>query len=895
MLFRCRSKTIVFIVLFVLLNSFWAYAEPLNDNFISAEIISGDSGSISSTNVDATAEPGEPNPAGVSDPQSSIWYTWTAPSSDTFLFTTEGSDFDTTIGVYTGQSVDNLILIADNDDYSGSQSGVSFTAVEADEYYILVGGYQGAQGNVQLNWSTYQETLITGTIKRAGGDDNTQPVYAYIYYNGSHSWKYTYITIPVDTESVDFELSVDPGDWGTLQYDLTSQNDYVYASVGYYNPTGTQPFSRDATNVYSNNPPDPIELELIPGIRVSGKIALPSGETYSENVEGYITLRTVSEDHLDSVWFSIGANTSEVTWQANIAPDQDQVIVQSQINRSNFDPGPSYLDSAYYSSEGMVGLAANADVLDCSFTRENIDLVLLKGDIISGVISLEGSDEFSADAWVQLTASWGNNWFDSVYTGYYPDEGSTSLTYMLAVPPDAHSSYALEYYLDDPSLENYQRFGYYSSSPDPRGGYCRSMADTFSPGSDHPFIDFTFLKGYSIGGSVRLPDGATAAEDLVVSLGTVMPPEGEYATTVTPYFYERATITADSNSAEYEVSLPVSCEGSLEEYYLGYRQNSKDYVYLGYYKNNSETVGLLTNGRTFTEGQSYTDINIEVIRGNEISGTISVPDGMNVPENGLAVKLGSLQEPSGIYHTTVIIEPLTTSSDYTIRVAPDVGDTALGYKVQGYSDLAPKGYYSGLANINGVSGRFDYAEMMDPTIPNPGKDFTLDPGNEVSGVIYAQGEPDSEQRYNVEVTLAADPDDPATVYWDTVLRVSPGESIPYSTRVILDTHTFVQFKNEDNSEWLPLGYYYDEVSSVETMLEATQLIPYEDHLFTNLFLGTSMAGDLNFDGSVNLLDVILGLQILTGAESVREVSPAADVNGDGLLGLPEVIHILEQQ
>ena len=122
----------------------------------------------------------------------------------------------------------------------------------------------------------------------------------------------------------------------------------------------------------------------------------------------------------------------------------------------------------------------------------------------------------------------------------------------------------------------------------------------------------------------------------------------------------------------------------------------------------------------------------------------------------------------------------------------------------------------------------------------------------------------------------------------------PGSSIQYSKRLVLDSAAVVRFENADNTQWLSEGYYYDEVSSVETRLEAETLVPGIDNLSINLFLGTSTKGDLNFDGSVDLMDAILGLQILTDDEPVTDISPAADVNADGVLGLPEVIHIMGQ-
>src|SRR6266571_982283 len=131
-------------------------AAPANDNFASAQVLSGPSGSVTGSNVDATKEAGEPNPAG-NIGGASVWYTWTAPASGTATFATAGSSFDTIMGAYTGTSVSVLTELASNDDAGSSDltSSVSFAVVSGATYRIVVDGYHGsisgqAAGSIQL-------------------------------------------------------------------------------------------------------------------------------------------------------------------------------------------------------------------------------------------------------------------------------------------------------------------------------------------------------------------------------------------------------------------------------------------------------------------------------------------------------------------------------------------------------------------------------------------------------------------------------------------------------------------------------------------------------------------------------------------------------------------------
>jgi uncharacterized repeat protein (TIGR01451 family)/uncharacterized delta-60 repeat protein len=130
-----------------------AFAQPANDNFTNAQVIINASGSILGSNLGATLETGEPVIAGITG-GASVWYRWTAPANLAITFQTVNSDFDTLLGVYTGNSVDGLTLVADNDDASGSlvTSAVIFNAAVGTTYYIAVDGFDGATGNIHLSW-----------------------------------------------------------------------------------------------------------------------------------------------------------------------------------------------------------------------------------------------------------------------------------------------------------------------------------------------------------------------------------------------------------------------------------------------------------------------------------------------------------------------------------------------------------------------------------------------------------------------------------------------------------------------------------------------------------------------------------------------------------------------
>jgi hypothetical protein len=158
---------------------------PVNDNFANAQAVFGCSGTVTGTNVAATKEAGEPNNPDSAQSTKSVWYTWQAPSTGSVTITTAGSDFDTTLAIYTGSSLGALgTAIAHNDDIPDvagqdhqTSSIVTFSATAGTIYRIKVDGFNnsnslGDTGSIVLNWNQsgcldWQPTTLTaGQIDR---------------------------------------------------------------------------------------------------------------------------------------------------------------------------------------------------------------------------------------------------------------------------------------------------------------------------------------------------------------------------------------------------------------------------------------------------------------------------------------------------------------------------------------------------------------------------------------------------------------------------------------------------------------------------------------------------------------------------------------------------------
>jgi len=154
------------------LNLSAAIGSPANDLFSSSSAITGTGGSLSSRNLNAGKETGEPSHAGNSGGRS-VWWYWTAPVGGVATIDTHGSSFDTLLAVYTGSSIAGLSAVAasDDDGTSGGTGSVSFTAQAGTTYRIAVDGKNGAYGQIVLNWALSEQADLAVVI-----NDSPDPV-----------------------------------------------------------------------------------------------------------------------------------------------------------------------------------------------------------------------------------------------------------------------------------------------------------------------------------------------------------------------------------------------------------------------------------------------------------------------------------------------------------------------------------------------------------------------------------------------------------------------------------------------------------------------------------------------------------------------------------------------
>src|SRR6185436_11183041 len=117
-------------------------AQPANNDFANAYVITGAGTNMAASNVGATTQNGEPNRVANQRFGASVWWRWTAPATGATRVSTIGSSFDTVLGVYTG-ALGSLTNIAENNNGGpNNTSFLTFNATQGVQYQILVAGFR---------------------------------------------------------------------------------------------------------------------------------------------------------------------------------------------------------------------------------------------------------------------------------------------------------------------------------------------------------------------------------------------------------------------------------------------------------------------------------------------------------------------------------------------------------------------------------------------------------------------------------------------------------------------------------------------------------------------------------------------------------------------------------
>ena len=124
------------------------------------------------SSVGSTTEVGEPSLCGVIG-GASQWFPYTASADGFLTVSTEGSDFDTVLGIFTGPGTDfeslQLLACDNNSGRDGRTSKLRLPVAKGQNYFIGVDGVGGTSGTVQLSYAFEQPARLVSINRAEGG------------------------------------------------------------------------------------------------------------------------------------------------------------------------------------------------------------------------------------------------------------------------------------------------------------------------------------------------------------------------------------------------------------------------------------------------------------------------------------------------------------------------------------------------------------------------------------------------------------------------------------------------------------------------------------------------------------------------------------------------------
>ncbi len=206
-----------------------------NDLFGYSTTILGNTGEVTGSNTNATKESLEPAHAG-NQGGHSVWWNFSPPQDGILFLSTEGSDFDTLLSLYTvadkdlDRSLSKLILVGQSDNVEpNTYSEITATVSSNRIYYIAVDGFGAAVGTVHLRYDLTPMTVFpVTTVALPGG--TISPAGTTLFPEGS---AVTISTTPEQYRQLQtFSVTITNAQSGAVSSFVTNSPTFTFEVVG---------------------------------------------------------------------------------------------------------------------------------------------------------------------------------------------------------------------------------------------------------------------------------------------------------------------------------------------------------------------------------------------------------------------------------------------------------------------------------------------------------------------------------------------------------------------------------------------------------------------------------------------------------------------------------------
>lgn len=150
-----------------------AAATPANDLRTNATVVGALPYTDSSSTIEASYSADEPADCMTS---ANIWYQYTPKRTQVVKADTEGSNFDTKLGIYTASATSLDSVACDDDAGTGNFSRIGVELQAGTTYYFMVGGYSVGAGSTVFNLAAAKLPVVVPKFTGTANPDGTATV-----------------------------------------------------------------------------------------------------------------------------------------------------------------------------------------------------------------------------------------------------------------------------------------------------------------------------------------------------------------------------------------------------------------------------------------------------------------------------------------------------------------------------------------------------------------------------------------------------------------------------------------------------------------------------------------------------------------------------------------------
>lgn len=352
---------------------------------------------------------------------------------------------------------------------------------------------------------------------------------------------------------------------------------------------------------------------------ISGVISLPGNDVApSGGVKVFLTIGTDNDTPNNK------NDDKSVTAEITIARGHNSIAYSIQVPKSQntkakysvyYTVGNGYAPFGWYNKKQTTAIKENRTLVDLnSGDVTGINIELLQGKTISGKIILGNqSTKPLNDLKYTITAiqegSNKNSDDDDIIISKEVTVKANNLEvpYELVVPINtAHNGYKVYYTYEN---QGYTENGYYYKNGTSRSSDKVTLIDVANTVTG---IDLKTLPFTNITGKVYLPNNEKATGNDIEVTVTAFNGNTKTAASDDFSFSKTITISKDSNSAKYSLTVPVAST----DYIVSYKINTKNTAYaeVGYYNEDGTEKEMKNATPVETDNKNTTGIDLELIR-----------------------------------------------------------------------------------------------------------------------------------------------------------------------------------------------------------------------------------------------------------------------------------------